>query len=737
VNHRLPRRGRRALGLFTGVAIILSVLVLSPITANADAGNPILGTIRAVATDNGNGTVTVFVRGQWNWLSHSSDCNTDRAATGLGVAWNDLNGPGTTKGNNEVQRVALTGTVTGGTFKLKFGGQQTGDIAFNATAAQVDAALEALSSIGAGNVSVTGGPGPNSPWSVEFTGDLGLTDVPAMTATKNLTGTGTGVSITTLTGGSAPVFNGFLVENGNISAYIGYKDATAVGGPTDRMVHPVDRGNQVEGYTVAGTDYPATQQFVDPSPADPNSFLTWKGGCGRLPLTATASKGSNPERTGLTCANGTTNCSGHPWGSWGYEKNGGFGYSHTYLKELPNNGGSGLPDKVCVNFYDVHGGGDVGDVKFQQPNNAGEITVDSNGDNSIDTNAFNVNDGANCVTVTGSELVTVATDTRLGGSIHDTASLSGVPAGAGGTITFKAFKRTGNSPDCSGTADFTSAAIPVNGPGDYGSGNFTPGSTGTYDWLVTYSGDPGNLILGTTAPCGDQTGGNDETSLVINPSIEVLKDPDSQSTVSGNTVTFTIKVTNTGDSTLTNVHVTDAQAPDCARTAAQIAADRGSSTFAPGATYTYTCTSLAINAPLDNVATACGDPPFGPEVCDDDHGKVGLEHLKSYQDFVPNDFADMSVEGSSVPLNGHLTMALYKGSCTGANLLFTQTVNVNGDGSYETTNTESLSDLIGSINTDGTYNWQLTYSGDTNGNAPINGACGTERFTLTNGADAP
>ena len=36
--------------------------------AFADAGNPILGTIKASAVDNGNGTVTIFVRGQWNWL---------------------------------------------------------------------------------------------------------------------------------------------------------------------------------------------------------------------------------------------------------------------------------------------------------------------------------------------------------------------------------------------------------------------------------------------------------------------------------------------------------------------------------------------------------------------------------------------------------------------------------------------------------------------------------------------
>jgi len=48
----------------------------------------------------------------------------------------------------------------------------TGPLAWNATAAQVQAALEGLDIIGSGNVSVTGGPGASSPYSIEFTGAL-------------------------------------------------------------------------------------------------------------------------------------------------------------------------------------------------------------------------------------------------------------------------------------------------------------------------------------------------------------------------------------------------------------------------------------------------------------------------------------------------------------------------------------------------------------------------------------
>jgi hypothetical protein len=90
-------------------------------------------------------------------------------------------------------------------------------------------------------------------------------------------------------------------------------------------------------------------------------------------------------------------------------------------------------------------------------------------------------------------IITVATGAAglpLGSSISDTATLSGATATAGGTIIFKAY-----GPDdatCSGAAVFTSAAIAVNGPGNYPSGSFTPNAAGTYRWTVAYSGDANN-----------------------------------------------------------------------------------------------------------------------------------------------------------------------------------------------------------------------------------------------------
>jgi hypothetical protein len=64
----------------------------------------------------------------------------------------------------------------GGTFTLGFEAQTTAPLAFDATPALVQTALEGLSTVGTGNVTVTGGPGNeagSSPYKVKFGGTLG------------------------------------------------------------------------------------------------------------------------------------------------------------------------------------------------------------------------------------------------------------------------------------------------------------------------------------------------------------------------------------------------------------------------------------------------------------------------------------------------------------------------------------------------------------------------------------
>lgn len=94
----------------------------------------------------------------------------------------------------EVQSVTITGGPTGGTFTLTYSGQTTAGIAYNAAAAAVQAALIALSNLAPGDVVVTGGPGPATPYAVAFRAGLG--NVAQMTAS------GAG-----LTGGTTPAVN--------------------------------------------------------------------------------------------------------------------------------------------------------------------------------------------------------------------------------------------------------------------------------------------------------------------------------------------------------------------------------------------------------------------------------------------------------------------------------------------------------------------------------------------------
>jgi hypothetical protein len=99
---------------------------------------------------------------------------------------------------DEVQTITEGGSGLT-SFTLTYSGQTTGSIAAAATAATVQAALEALSNIAVGDVTVTGNAG--GPYTVTFGGTLADTNVAQMTATPT-GGTGT-VTIATATAGGA------------------------------------------------------------------------------------------------------------------------------------------------------------------------------------------------------------------------------------------------------------------------------------------------------------------------------------------------------------------------------------------------------------------------------------------------------------------------------------------------------------------------------------------------------
>lgn len=97
----------------------------------------------------------------------------------------------TISGEDEIQTATITGTPTGGTFTLSFNNAVTSAIAFDAAAATVETALEALSNIGTGNVTVAGSAG--GPYTITFVNDLGNMNVASLVSDGAL-----------LTGGTTP-----------------------------------------------------------------------------------------------------------------------------------------------------------------------------------------------------------------------------------------------------------------------------------------------------------------------------------------------------------------------------------------------------------------------------------------------------------------------------------------------------------------------------------------------------
>jgi len=115
-----------------------------------------------------------------------------------------------TAGTNEQQTITID--AAGGTFTITFGGQTTTALAWNASAAVVQAALEALSSIGANNITV-GLVG--LVYTLTFRNALGNTNVAAVTTNATLlTGGANTAAVATTVPGVAAIGQLVVVANG-------------------------------------------------------------------------------------------------------------------------------------------------------------------------------------------------------------------------------------------------------------------------------------------------------------------------------------------------------------------------------------------------------------------------------------------------------------------------------------------------------------------------------------------
>ena len=221
--------------------------------------------------------------------------------TGQGVAQagTDLrNGGDTTSkgimgGVSCVQTITETGTPTGGTYTIIYKGAETTPLAQAATAATVQTALQALSTIGAGNVTVAGAAG--GPYTATFAGTMaGIECELFIRGNNSLTGgTAPDVTIAQTTKGGWTEYQTAPVVPGVSSVYLSTSLATLA----------ASKVTELKEFSLESADY------VDPDDTFDNTALTFAG-LVEKPATLKISLGvqadANAQAMRKTTRNGTT-----------------------------------------------------------------------------------------------------------------------------------------------------------------------------------------------------------------------------------------------------------------------------------------------------------------------------------------------------------------------------------------------------------------------------------------------
>ena len=141
-----------------------------------------------------------------------------------------------------------TTNATDGTWTITFDGQTTATLPWNATATEVQAALEAFSNVAPGDVTVTGGPAHTGNVTVTFTGALANRNVAQMTTNATaLTFTAGAPAATTAQGGPGTVNKVQTVRTTNATdgtwtiTFDGQTTAPCRGTPRRRRSRPRSR----------------------------------------------------------------------------------------------------------------------------------------------------------------------------------------------------------------------------------------------------------------------------------------------------------------------------------------------------------------------------------------------------------------------------------------------------------------------------------------------------------------
>jgi uncharacterized repeat protein (TIGR01451 family) len=315
---------------------------------------------------------------------------------------------------------------------------------------------------------------------------------------------------------------------------------------------------------------------------------------------------------------------------------------------------------------------------------------------------------------------TSSPDVPIGGSVNDTATLSGGDNPTG-TITFELF---GPEDAICGTAPVSTTTVNVTaGNGSYPSPDVTPAAVGTYRWTASYSGDGQNEPA--TVDCN--AGGQTVTVSKVAPAVAAQSSPDvpiggsvnDTATLSGGdnpTGTITFELFGPEDATCATAPVST--------TTVNVTAGNGSypsPDFSPAAVGTYRWTASYSGDGQNEPATVgCN---AGGQTVTVSKWSPSLTAQASSGGLVGQPVVDTATLAGGDAPTGTVTFSLYgpnDPTCSGAPV-DADTVSLGADG----TATMSLTPPLA-----GVYVWSAAYSGDAR-NLPAMGTCGGAAGTVS------
>ncbi len=306
----------------------------------------------------------------------------------------------------------------------------------------------------------------------------------------------------------------------------------------------------------------------------------------------------------------------------------------------------------------------------------------------------------------------------VGQTIKDTATLSGGNSPTG-TISFQVYAPGDTT--CSTPLTPAPTSATVNGDGSYSSGAFTTTMAGDYRWRAFYSGDSKNVAVSTACNDANESSTVNKVSPTIATTLSATtasigdKVHDSAALTgatsdAGGTVTYSFFTDNACTQNKVDVGIAKAVTNG-------VVADSDDYTFNTSGTY-YWQAAYSGDSKNNSAKSDCTKEVLVVKT---------NPSISTAQNLKPNDSA--TITGATSTAGGKITFSLFSPSdttCSGMPA-YTADVNVSGNNTYSTNNTDFIASTVG------TWRWKVTYSGDANNNGTTS-ACGVENFTIVNTA---